>query len=237
MHITTPTAALPRGRGPHRPRKAAIAPIGIVSAVMVAAGVAIGGGKPMPHAPATTAGAPALPAHLHEHSAATSSGAGDRDDPSRSASLPTGNRPAAYAPAVTAGLPGLACRRRGKQRPPALSRRRCQPARMTQKGSTMKRIILTAVAAAAVLTGGVVAAAPAFASNSPQQFVTHEANHPDTTSLTSPAPPDQQVVVQTDNGPVWAWDDLSVKLTPTQVPTLPDGANYQVKIDVTGSFA
>jgi len=101
----------------------------------------------------------------------------------------------------------------------------------------MKRIILTAAAAAAVLAGGVVAAAPAFASNGPQQFVTHEANHPDTTSLTNPAPPDQQVVVQTANGPVWAWDDLSVKLTPTQVPTLPDGANYQVKIDVTGSFA
>jgi len=74
MHTTTtPTAALPGGRSPLRARNAAIAALGIVSAVMVAAGVALGGGKPMPHAPATTAGAPALPAHLHEHSPAASS--------------------------------------------------------------------------------------------------------------------------------------------------------------------
>jgi hypothetical protein len=75
MHTTTtPTAALPGGRKPLRARNGAIAALGIVSAVMVAAGVAIGGGKPMPHAPAPAAGAPALPAHLHEYSAATGSG-------------------------------------------------------------------------------------------------------------------------------------------------------------------
>ena len=71
---TTPTAALPGGRKPLRARNAAIAALGIVSAVMVAAGVAIGGGKPMPHAPAPAVSAPAIPAHLHEYSAATGSG-------------------------------------------------------------------------------------------------------------------------------------------------------------------
>jgi hypothetical protein len=77
MHTTTPPGtALPGGRKPLRARNAAIAALGIVSAVMVAAGVAIGGGKPMPHAPVPAAGAPALPAHPHEHSAAA--GSGDR---------------------------------------------------------------------------------------------------------------------------------------------------------------
>jgi hypothetical protein len=53
MHTTTtPTAALPGGRRPLRARNAAIAALGIVSAVMVA----IGGGKPVPpHTPAAPA--------------------------------------------------------------------------------------------------------------------------------------------------------------------------------------
>jgi|RhiMetdeSRZDD1v2_1073273.scaffolds.fasta_scaffold71636_5 hypothetical protein len=50
MHTTTttPAPALPGGRNPVRARNAAIAALGIVSAVMVAAGAAIGGGKPTP---------------------------------------------------------------------------------------------------------------------------------------------------------------------------------------------
>ena len=101
----------------------------------------------------------------------------------------------------------------------------------------MKRIILTAVAAAAVLTGGVVAAAPAFASNGPAQFVTHAPDHPDTTSLVNPVPIDQQKVIQTPNGPVWASDDLTVKLVPVALAAPgPGGANYRVDVTVNGSF-
>jgi hypothetical protein len=76
MHTTTttPVTSLPGGRKPLRARNAAIAALGIVSAVMVAAGAAIGGGKPMPHAPAPAASAPASPAHLHKHNAVTKSG-------------------------------------------------------------------------------------------------------------------------------------------------------------------
>jgi hypothetical protein len=76
MHTTTTPAALPGGRKPLRARNAAIAALGVVSAVMVAAGVAIGGGEPTasltPAAPA--ASAPASPAHLHEHNTVTKSG-------------------------------------------------------------------------------------------------------------------------------------------------------------------
>jgi hypothetical protein len=66
---------------------------------------------------------------------------------------------------------------------------------------------------------------PAFASNGPSQYVavTHSAQHPDTTS------------VPTSAGNVWAYDNLSEQLTVTPVQ-LPDGANYQVRIDVNGSF-
>jgi len=78
MHTTTttPAPALPGGRKPLRARNAAIAAIGIVSAAIVAAGIAIGGGKPVPsHTPAAPAAStPASPAHLHEHHAVTSSG-------------------------------------------------------------------------------------------------------------------------------------------------------------------
>jgi hypothetical protein len=65
MHTTTTTAApaLSGGRKPLRARNAAIAALGIVSAVMVAAGVAIGGGKPVPPRTAVpAASAPTLPA-------------------------------------------------------------------------------------------------------------------------------------------------------------------------------
>jgi len=104
----------------------------------------------------------------------------------------------------------------------------------------MKRIILTAVAAAAVLAGSVAAAAPAFASNGPAQFVTHEPDHPDTTSFLPGYPvAGQDATKPSPQGPVWAWDDLSVKLTPVALDPSQqsDGANYRVDITVTGSFA
>jgi hypothetical protein len=75
MHTptTTPAPALPGVRKPLRARNATIATLGLVSAVMVAAGAAIGGGEPTPsHTPA--ASTPASPAHLHEHNAATKTG-------------------------------------------------------------------------------------------------------------------------------------------------------------------
>jgi hypothetical protein len=97
----------------------------------------------------------------------------------------------------------------------------------------MKRIILTAAAAAAVLTGSVVAAAPAFASTGPQQFVTHEPGHPDTTVGGLPG----SACGTSANGPTWAADDLSVKLIPVAIPAQANGANYRVDIAITGSFA
>jgi hypothetical protein len=75
MHTTTttPAPALPGERKPLRARNAAIAALGIVSAVMVASGAAIGGGVPTPsHTP--VASTPASPAHLHEHKSVTKSG-------------------------------------------------------------------------------------------------------------------------------------------------------------------
>jgi hypothetical protein len=78
MHTTTatPAPALPGGRNPLRARNAAIAALGIVSAVMVAAGAAIGGGKPTPShtRPPRLASTPASPVHLHEHNAVTKGG-------------------------------------------------------------------------------------------------------------------------------------------------------------------
>jgi len=47
----TPGLALPGVRKPLRARNAAIAALGIVSAVMLAAGAAIGGSKPVPSQP------------------------------------------------------------------------------------------------------------------------------------------------------------------------------------------
>jgi hypothetical protein len=68
MHTTTTTSAgaLSGGRKPLRARNAAIAMLGIVSAVMVAAGIAIGGGKPVPpHTPAASA-SPLINTHMKD---------------------------------------------------------------------------------------------------------------------------------------------------------------------------
>jgi hypothetical protein len=104
----------------------------------------------------------------------------------------------------------------------------------------MKRIIYTVAAAAAVLTGSVAAAAPAMASNGPAQFVTHINQHPDTTSLLPgyPVAGQDATVPYPNYGSVWAFDNDTVKLTPVPVqPTEANGeANYQVSIEVNGSF-
>jgi hypothetical protein len=61
MNTTTTTAAptRPSEREPLRARNTAIAALGIVSAVMVAAGAAIGGGKPVPPLHPAASAAPA----------------------------------------------------------------------------------------------------------------------------------------------------------------------------------
>jgi len=71
----------------------------------------------------------------------------------------------------------------------------------------------------------------------PAQYVTHTNGHPDTTSLLPGYPlPGQDATVQTPFGPVWAYDNNTVKLTVTPVSGLADGANYRVSMDVVGSF-
>jgi hypothetical protein len=60
--------------------------------------------------------------------------------------------------------------------------------------------------------------------------VTHSAQHQDTTSG-----PGGGACGSSVNGPVWAIDNLEEQFTVVPV-SLPDGANYQVTISVTGSF-
>lgn len=113
----------------------------------------------------------------------------------------------------------------------------------------MLRFTITAGAAAlAIAAGTAAAAAPAMAAGAAPvqavtmaapQFVTHVNGHADTTSLINPVPASQQAVTNTPYGPVWAYDTETVKLTPVQVtPSVANGhANWQVTVDVTGSFA
>ena len=95
----------------------------------------------------------------------------------------------------------------------------------------MKRILITAAAAAAALAGSAAVAAPAMASNG-VTAVTHSAQHDDTTSG-----PLVGALKYSDNGPVWAYDNLSehFTVTPYTIPQT-DGANYSVVITDTGSF-
>jgi hypothetical protein len=104
-----------------------------------------------------------------------------------------------------------------------------KPARMTQKGSTMKRIILTGAALAALLTGSAVAAAPAFASNGPAvvKVNTHQNGVADTTDHAG------SNTVDSPNGPVWAYDNLERKITAT--PNA-DGT-WTVVVASQGSYA
>jgi hypothetical protein len=87
--------------------------------------------------------------------------------------------------------------------------------------------------AAIALGAGMLLGVPtaAMASSGPQQFVTHVIMHPDTTSVSTG-------VVNFDGSPVWAWDNGAIKFTPVSVTPSPSNneANYQVKIEVVGSF-
>jgi hypothetical protein len=112
-----------------------------------------------------------------------------------------------------------------------------KPARMTQKGSTMKRIILTVATLAAVTVGGLAAAAPAMASNGPGTATvvasTNEINVPDTTSGTA-------TTVPSPGGPVWAYDNVTKTVNGTfsafDEPNTPDGNEVPLNPNVTGQM-
>jgi hypothetical protein len=75
MHTTTTTAACPGSRKPFRARNTAIAAVGVVSAVMVAVGVAIGGKPTPPHTqPPRPRAHQASPRILHKRNAPTGGG-------------------------------------------------------------------------------------------------------------------------------------------------------------------
>ncbi len=84
------------------------------------------------------------------------------------------------------------------------------------------------------LLGGAAAAlaGPASAATVPGAVhaVTHSPQHNDTTNVSGPA------TGTSPNGPTWAVDNLTEQFTVVPVSDQADGANYQVTIDVTGSF-
>jgi hypothetical protein len=77
---------------------------------------------------------------------------------------------------------------------------------------------------------GAVATAGAASASGPQQFNTHINQNPDTTNVGGGA------TISSPFGPVWAYDNITIKLTPVPVSGLSDGANYRVTEDVVGSF-
>ena len=92
---------------------------------------------------------------------------------------------------------------------------------------SIKGGVIAAVAAAAVAVP-LAGAASASAATVPGAVhaVTHSAQHLDTTSG-----PLVGALKDSPGGPVWAHDNLTEQFT-----VVPDGANYKVTIDVTGSF-
>jgi hypothetical protein len=92
----------------------------------------------------------------------------------------------------------------------------------------MRKIALVLATAAVAALG---TAGPAFAgggNNGTVSAVTRSSDHPDTTTVANSCAP------VSDNGPVWAYDNLSLKLdaTPTGAPN-----TYDVVITALGSFA
>jgi hypothetical protein len=79
--------------------------------------------------------------------------------------------------------------------------------------------------AMAGMAGGTAAVASASTGPGTITAVTHSAQHDDTTNV--------YTGVSSDNGPVWAYDNLSERIT--VVPETAPG-NYSVTINVTGSF-
>jgi hypothetical protein len=93
----------------------------------------------------------------------------------------------------------------------------------------MKRILFAGVAAAAALAGSLALAAPAMASSGPVTVTanTHLNNHPDTTSG-----PGGGSLINSGNGPVWAYDNATEKFTAIQQVN----GSWVVNVDYVGSF-
>jgi hypothetical protein len=103
------------------------------------------------------------------------------------------------------------------------------------------RTILAAAAAPAALAAILLGTAgQASAATGPSQFVTHINQHPDTTSLLPgyPVAGQDASLPYPGYGSVWAFDNVTAKLTPVPVqPTAANGyANWQVFYETTGSF-
>ncbi|HUY50540.1 MAG TPA: hypothetical protein VMV92_33340 [Streptosporangiaceae bacterium] len=96
------------------------------------------------------------------------------------------------------------------------------------------RIAAMAIAGVGALGLGVGMARTALAGTGPGTVtaVTHAADHPDTTNVSGSA-----TINDPSRGPVWAFDNLSVRFTVTPGSTGADGGNYSVLITDNGSFA
>ena len=91
----------------------------------------------------------------------------------------------------------------------------------------LKRVVAIVAVSSCVSLG--VVTMPAFASpNTSVKTVTHVMNHPDTTNVSG------LCTLATDNGPVWAYDNLSLQLAAT--PT-DNAGDYNVTITAHGSFS
>jgi hypothetical protein len=93
----------------------------------------------------------------------------------------------------------------------------------------MNTRIKCAIAGVGTLAAVGLGIAPAMASSGPGTVtaVTHTQNHPDTTSVANSCAPISA------NGPVWAYDNLSLRFT-----AVPDGTGtYSVTITAHGSFS
>jgi hypothetical protein len=91
------------------------------------------------------------------------------------------------------------------------------------------RAAAIAVAAAGALGLGVLGAGSALAGTGMVTVVTHTMNHPDTTSVRSPC----TLAGEVGGGPVWAYDNLSLRLVTTPAGS---AGTYNVTIYAHGSF-
>jgi hypothetical protein len=95
------------------------------------------------------------------------------------------------------------------------------------------RTILAAAVAPLAVGGVLLTTTAASAATGPQQYVTHFNQHPDTAD--SALLQNQGATLSSVDGPVWAFDNTTVKLTVTP-ESLPNGDNWHVDVATTGSF-
>jgi hypothetical protein len=99
------------------------------------------------------------------------------------------------------------------------------------------RTILAAAAVPAALAAVALGTAgQASAATAPQQFTTHFNQHPDTadSALLANIP---GATLSSDGGPVWAFDNITVRLTVSpEDPAAHNGDNWRVDVTTTGSF-